>query len=201
MMTAQIRFDHMHPLVEAKQKEVEGAGEWALSRAREKLLSEKEKLLNEKWEKWVPKSHSWGDKLVSHVKDALGIWKELSEDMLVHFSDNSDIPKVSATHDAGVDANIAGGVDEDIASLSYPAWWLRAVGFANALPLPPVESQCPPVCPGSTQLLVEDGTGRGFMLAVAFVGVSSASILLVFGFVKRRLSSNEAKESVPYSQL
>jgi len=179
MMTAQIRFDHMHPLVEAKQKQAETAGDAMISNVREEILH---------------KTHHWGKHVEAHVTDALKTWQRLSDEMLIRFADNSDISRISTQSRTPVGV----GLDENTASLGYPAWWLRAVGFMQGPPLPPIETQCPPLCPATTQLLDE---GESRRTVGVFCGVASGSILLIFAFVKRRSSSQGGKESTPYSLL
>merc|ERR1711892_1037504 len=96
--------------------------------------------------------------------------------MLTRFSDNSDIPRIATTvHNVGA--------DENTASLGYPAWWLRAVGFAKGQP-PPVESQCPPLCPGPVELLGEDDSSRSIMIGVFLAAVVPGFALLAMGFAR-----------------
>lgn len=191
MMTAQIRFDHMHPLVAAKQEEVEAAAEAALNAAREMLVHVPAEYL---------KYSHWTKGIVEHTKKALDIWQQLPDDMLIRFADNSDISRISKQPNTPVGG---GGWDENTASLSYPAWWLRAVGYNKGPPPIPVETQCPPMCPGadSAQQLLEEGERtRSSMLVLA---LSSVSFFIVFGFVKRLSSSCSTKDTAtsPYTLL
>jgi hypothetical protein len=171
MMTAQIRFDHMHPLVEEKQKAVEDAGRSLISSLKDEA-----------------DEHAFGEKVVSHVNAALATWQRLSDEMIVRFSDNSDIARISTKHDSI-------GVAENIASLDYPAWWLRAVGFTKGLP-PPSETQCPPACPSAASQVLNQ-------LNAMYV-VASLTAMFAFFFVvvmKYCRREQQVKESVPYSPL
>merc|ERR1719461_1230116 len=64
--------------------------------------------------------------------------------MIVRFNFNSDMTKLSAdTNRYGLSPTM------NIGALSYPDEWLRKVGYTD-FPLPPIETQCPPLCPGSS---------------------------------------------------
>eukprot|EP00927_Polykrikos_kofoidii_P041913 TRINITY_DN3578_c1_g1_i6.p1 TRINITY_DN3578_c1_g1~~TRINITY_DN3578_c1_g1_i6.p1 ORF type:complete len:651 (+),score=65.12 TRINITY_DN3578_c1_g1_i6:77-2029(+) len=128
MMTAQIRFDHMHPMVENRQHEAEQIAFDMLSSASDAFAAnyDKQNLTN---------------KIEQHIQSTLDTWGNLSTEMYVRFSDNSDLFKTHITPDGGV------GVAEDTAPLAYPIWWLRAVGFDKSLEPVPPQDQCPPVCP------------------------------------------------------
>lgn len=75
MMLCQIRFDHMHPVVEKAQEYVEKTGVELVKKAFEEKKSPEE--INMMFEK--------------HASFVLNYWKKLSSDLLFKFSDNTDI--------------------------------------------------------------------------------------------------------------
>jgi dipeptidase len=76
MDVCQIRFDRMHPMVEAAQKEIEEAGDALLARLR-KSSHAGSSTLNEEFEK--------------HAEKALQKWNNLSNELIFSYSDNSDM--------------------------------------------------------------------------------------------------------------
>eukprot|EP00427_Karlodinium_veneficum_P034618 CAMPEP_0169278256 /NCGR_PEP_ID=MMETSP1016-20121227/54206_1 /TAXON_ID=342587 /ORGANISM="Karlodinium micrum, Strain CCMP2283" /LENGTH=581 /DNA_ID=CAMNT_0009365961 /DNA_START=61 /DNA_END=1806 /DNA_ORIENTATION=+ len=76
MDICQIRWDHMHPLVEAAQQKAEDDGELLLARLRNSS-GISSSLLNQAFEK--------------HAESTLQRWRDLSETLVFAFSDNTDM--------------------------------------------------------------------------------------------------------------
>lgn len=116
MTIAQVRWDRMHPRIDAKQKEVEDAGV--------KLLDE-----------ISPMSANISgiyDKLAKHAAGALSTWHELADDLVVTFTDNFELNSVN-------------GEKGSHTPLGFPAPWLKGVGFQQGPPpVPPIrKGRCP----------------------------------------------------------
>lgn len=154
MMVSQIRFDHMHKLVQAKQNEVEAVGHALLdSMVNDFARTGDTKALSHTVEK--------------HCDDVFHTWRDLPDEMLYHFSDNSNMFKIAPG---------------DTSKLDYPAWWLKAVGFEKGPPPPPVEAQCPPRCPGlRLDDMEEDNPTYRFGYSPLFVGAAAAVVTMIVG--------------------
>lgn len=125
MTAAQVRFDHMHPLVERQQHHAEAAAVELLNKVRLELLQGEDP-----WEQFQ-----------AHAERVTEIWSDLPDEMLIRFNFNADMTKISAnTERTGKSPTM------DIAALSYPDEWLRQVGYTE-FPMPPMETACPPLCP------------------------------------------------------
>lgn len=101
----QIRFDYMHKMVQAKMDEIEEAGMKIAALADEAILA--------------------------HADSALKTWQKLADELLVSYSENTDIFHFSEQNDT---------------SLGYTNNWLKTAGFANGPPPLPAMDQCPPKC-------------------------------------------------------
>merc|ERR1712050_473573 len=107
-----MRYDHMHALVARKQAEVSQAGETMIAKAKASLLG--------------GQRDAFEQKFVDHTNNVLSAWTSLSQEMFQDYSDNTDIRgEVNVHMPNGVEAS------QSAASLGYPAWWLRAVGYSN----------------------------------------------------------------------
>lgn len=67
-----------------------------------------------------------GHTFEAHAEWVLALWKELATNITFAYSDNADIMRLQP--------------------LGYPIEWLKAVGYSQGPPLPPIQNQCPPVC-------------------------------------------------------
>jgi hypothetical protein len=197
MMTAQIRFDHMHSLVVEKQQEVEAAGVAALA----KLASPAQ--APEQCEALVRE-------IGAHVERALDTWRRLSNEMLFRFSDNSALLRMSTKRQDV-------GQAENTAAFGYPAWWLRSVGYDRGPPPPPRETRCPPACASSTFALslaaAEEGeawppwpaTAAGVISSFAAAAVAAAApfaaLALLLALVTAALLSPRAVAATTVAAL
>lgn len=145
MMTAQIRFDHMHPLVLAKQHEMETLGTRLVEEAALELA-------------WNGDHAAFNQKFVDHAKVVLEAWRDLPDEMFFAFSDNQRIS--SNPPDAAV-------------PLGYSADWLRAVGLSSGPPLPPPirAGRCPNWDTSCQQASLSRVAATGWYGAVAFVSI------------------------------
>jgi len=116
MDICQIRWDRMHPMVEAAQKDAEEAGDAILARLRN-TSDVNTSGLNEAFEK--------------HAEGILQKWHDLSQTLVFSFSDNTDMQTYVKTGAAN--------------PLGYPKSWTDAT-FKDGPPDAPIENQCPPKC-------------------------------------------------------
>merc|ERR1740139_641989 len=108
MTVCQVRFDHMHKVVEERQHEAETEGRQMLE------ILETAKGLD---------ASRLSDSIESHVEAVAETWDGLADELLLRFSDNTDIMASRPTWRAGV------GSDSVIKSYGYPGEWLQGVGF------------------------------------------------------------------------
>lgn len=129
MMVSQIRFDHMHPVVEQYQHAAEGRGRHALNHA------------------GVPGTPAFEEVFDALVREVAGTWNDLDRTLLFAFSDNTDIEATWAEYLSDTDMTTS-----HIAALGYPNDWLRGIDLpGSSPPLPPSMDQCPPICPGAPE--------------------------------------------------
>jgi dipeptidase len=117
----QIRFDKMHPMVEARQRKLETAGAQLVASTAAAFAKS-------------PKTTDLNTIFDGFCNRALQEWNDLADELIFTWSDNTEI--------------------RSDAPLGYSDSWLRAVGYQNGPPKPPVETQCPPACPPQGGIIV-----------------------------------------------
>jgi dipeptidase len=168
MMTSQINFKYMHPVVEKSQRALETAGIASV-----KSMGEA-----------VARNAAWHHVIIDHMDHALKTWQHLGDELIFHFSDNSDIPRMYVTPLNLESEQRRNGMfrTENLQSFSYPDWWLRTVGFSEGPPPVPTERQCPPLC--GEALNLSDPATRTSGLWLTLCGVMLGAFALFFRRVR-----------------
>lgn len=130
MTVSQVRWDHMHPVVEEHQQAAERRGRHLLSAA------------------GVPGTSAFNKAIAAHAEEVTAKWNNLDRHLLLDFSDNTNIQATWA-EPFGRGKRFT---TSHIHMLGYPNAWLRDIDLpAHSPPLPPVQTQCPPLCPSAPE--------------------------------------------------